>query len=632
MLTSCLLALAVRAHAGESAADDARRIAAILDYVAADYGGAVADGKVTSADEYAEQVGFLQDAASLAATLPPAAIEATAEIARLQSEVEHLAPPERVRAEALRVRREIMDAYKVVLAPSAPLSRDTGRRLYTESCAGCHGTTGGADTPTAAQLTPPPRNFRDPEVMEVLSPARAFNGVTDGVKGTAMPSYAQLPARERWDLAFYIFTLRHDADAEARGAATALTGAIPSMTPADLAALGDGVLAPGQVGTARADAIAWLRGIAPYGDDTTVSLVDARTGLDRALATLQRGDRVEARRLAGEAYLAGFEPHEATLRQVSPETVVRLEEAFLSVRSRIDDGASVDEVRGEVLRAQALLDDAEGLLAGAHGGRVAFVGALLVVLREGLEAALLLMLLLGYAGRQGAAATRQVHAGWLGAVGLGVVTWLASGWLIGLAGSRRELIEGSVTLLAAAVMLTAHHWLVAAAEGRRRAEGIRGALAGSAGRWTLPLLAFGAVYREAFEVVLFLQAIVLDGGSGMGPVLAGAGAAAALLVVLVAAILRLGRRIQPGPVLKWAGILLCVMAVAFVGKGLRSFQEAGIVPIHALGSLRLDLLGVFPTAETTLAQIGLVLALLVSAWWPMRREPAAGIEKGGASQ
>ena len=182
---------------------------------------------------------------------------------------------------------------------------------------------------------------------------------------------------------------------------------------------------------------------------------------------------------------------------------------------------------------------------------------------------------------------------------------------------RRPLSTlGPALLLAAGVMVTAHHWLVAAADGRRRVETLRGVLGGEMGRWTLTVLAFGAVYREAFEVVLFLQAIVLDGGTGSGPVLAGASVGVALLVTLVAAVLRLGRKIQPGPVLKWAGVLLCAMAVVFVGKGLRALQEAGVVPIHALGALRFDLLGVFPTVETSLAQLALLFALFASAWWP----------------
>jgi high-affinity iron transporter len=454
--------------------------------------------------------------------------------------------------------------------------------------------------------------------MTELSPARAFNGLTDGVKGTAMPSFEALTTQDRWNLAFYIFTLRHDADAEARGAELADEKQIERMSTADLAGVGDGSLAPGVA--AHDDAVAWLRGVAPYQTEERVSLAVARDGLDRALTALRAGDRVEARRLAGEAYLAGFEPHEESLRQAVPGQVARVEAGFLTVRAQIDDGASVAVVESEVRRTQALLDDAEASLGGARGAKLAFVGALLVVLREGLEAALLLLLLLGYAERQGAPAVRQVHAGWIAALGVGVLTWFASDSLIALAGARRELLEGGITLLAAGVLVTAHHWLVSAAEGRRRAAHIREQVfGGAAGRWTLTALAFGAVYREAFEVVLFLQAIALDGGTGTSAVLAGAAAAGVLLVGLVFAMLRLGRRVQAAPILKWAGILLCVMAVVFVGKGLRSLQEAGVVPIHSFGALRVGILGVFPTVETLGAQLALTLGLVASAWRPRWR-------------
>jgi len=56
--------------------------------------------------------------------------------------------------------------------------------------------------------------------------------------------------------------------------------------------------------------------------------------------------------------------------------------------------------------------------------------------------------------------------------------------------------------------------------------------------------------------------------------------------------------------------------VVFVGKGLRALQEAGVVPIHALGGLRLDILGIFPTVETAGAQVVLILGLAASALWP----------------
>ena len=79
---------------------------------------------------------------------------------------------------------------------------------------------------------------------------------------------------------------------------------------------------------------------------------------------------------------------------------------------------------------------------------------------------------------------------------------------------------------------------------------------------------------------------------------------------------------QPGPVLKWASILLCALAVVFVGKGLRALQEAGMVPIHSLGQMRVDVFGVYLTAETLLAQGFVLVALLGSAWW-RPQQPAA---------
>ncbi len=608
--------------APSTANDGARRLSAILDYVASDYAGAVDDGKIKSDDEYAEQVGFLDDAARFAAALPPAAFDAKAAVAKLQAEVKALASPQTVSADARAARRAVLDAYGVVLAPTAPLSLAEGKKLYAARCAVCHGATGGGDGVGGAALKPPPRNFRDPAVMRELTPARAFNGITDGVSGTAMPSFSMLTAQERWDLAYTIFTLRHDRAEEETGANIAATGKVPPLTVADLAGASDGDLTRAASNAFSPDTpnragavVAWYRGVAafPHG---AVTLDVARDGLDRALAALQSGDRAEAKSRVSEAYLAGFEPHEAPLRAASPELVTRVEEAFLGLRSQIDRGASASSLEGEIRRTQALLDDAEARLTGARGPRVAFVGSLLVALREGLEAALLLLLLLSYADRRGQGAKRWVHLGWIAALGAGVATWLASGALIALAGARRELIEGVVGLLAASVLVTAHHWIRSATDGRKRAADMKATLASGAGRASMALLAFGVVYREAFEVVLFLQAIALDGGTGNGPVLGGFAVGLAVLAVVVTALLRLGRKVKTGPLLTVVGILLSVMAVVFLGSGLRALQEAGIVPIHPFSGPRLDSLGIYPTLETAGAQLVLGLGLLASAFWP----------------
>src|SRR5688572_4329055 len=116
-----MIPLVMAAVAAEPSNEDARRLAAILDYVAADYAVAVSDGKITSEGEYAEQIGFLDDAATLAERLPPAEVDVTARVAFLKSQVEALASPSLIRSESLDLRGDVLEAYHVVLAPPGAL-------------------------------------------------------------------------------------------------------------------------------------------------------------------------------------------------------------------------------------------------------------------------------------------------------------------------------------------------------------------------------------------------------------------------------------------------------------------------------------------------------------------------------
>src|SRR6185312_9466516 len=96
-------------------------------------------------------------------------------------------------------------------------------------------------TDTAKDLHPTPARFDEAERMDVLSPLRAFNAVTYGVKGTSMPSFDVLGESDRWDLATYIFTLRN-APADAPRARVSLIAAGLTVGPQQLATLTDGDL------------------------------------------------------------------------------------------------------------------------------------------------------------------------------------------------------------------------------------------------------------------------------------------------------------------------------------------------------------------------------------------------------
>jgi high-affinity iron transporter len=297
----------------------------------------------------------------------------------------------------------------------------------------------------------------------------------------------------------------------------------------------------------------------------------------------------------------------------------------MALRELCHEGGEAPRVVRDALQVGALLDRAEESLAGGGGARVAFWGALIVILREGVEAALLVLLLLGVARRSAQAGsdapTSAVHVGWVFAVLAGVVTWFASAPLLRLGGARREVMEGVIALVAAAVLLYAGHFVLARLDAQRRVEALRARLAAPTTTrrrpWLLCGLGFLAVYREALEVVLFLRAIAL--GAPLGVVLAGAAAGGLLLVLFVALLGRVGRRLQPGPLLGASGTLLCALAVVLAGKGVRALQEAGVLGIRPLTVPRVEWLGLFPSLEGVLAQLLVLLAFLAVAAVALRR-------------
>lgn len=632
--TACAGSDPAGAPSDATVTEKVRRVGSILDYIAADYAIAVEDGGIVNQLEYDEQLVFLDDVARLAAALPDAGVDLASAIADIRAMVEAKAPPAQVADASRALRKQLMDGYGVVVAPASPPSLERGRELYATHCASCHGADGGADTPVARTLDPAPPSFLDADTMAGLSPVRAFNAITDGVEGTGMTSFGMLSASERWSLAFFVFTLRHDAGAIERGAGSVerAAGAV-TASRTRLANLRDEEItarlqAAGLSAEQAADALAYLRARAAF-EHTGAPMDPSRQHLAATVEAYRAGDPGSARSAAAAAYLDGFEPHEASLSAADTDLVIDLEQQFLALREAIGAGAAADEVEQRVLRIGTFLDRADDILAGETGNRVAFVSSLAILLREGLEGALLILLLLGIARRSGAAEddTRAVHAGWLAAVGLGVVTWFASGSLIAhIGGARRELIEGVVALIAAGVLLAVSHFVLARLDAARRVAALKERLAAATSsprrRLVLASLGFVAVYREAFETILFLRAIMLDAATSGWAVAAGAAAGIVILIAVVFAMAKLGKRLRPGPLLGALGLLLCVLAVALAGSGVRALQEAGVVGIAPIAGPRLDWFGLYPTAETVIAQGAVLAAFVVLAGWAVLRNRA----------
>lgn len=633
------LARPARAEAPAPAQDALRQVAGILEYIAGDYREAVGPaGEILNEAEYAEQLSLLGEADGLASQAGIAhGARVREELARLRAEIEQKAKPEAV-GQRCRVARDLLvTEHGLVLGPKTTPSLRRGKKLYTEQlCNTCHGDDGAADTEAAKQLDPPPANFLDPERVAAVSPHRAYYAITYGVEGTGMAKYPHLNDAERWSLAFYVLSLRHDAAQAERGKRAAkLLSSMPDQDAAALAALTDEDLAQRISGLAdpavRAEVLAYFRALAPFeapeparagSDDYALARRELRAGV----AAHGAGQVVQAKAHFVAAYLDGFEPHEAALAAHDAQLVRAIERELLEVREHAGDPAAKDEVAQRAARIEALLDRAG---ARERGGDAPFYGALAITLREGLEAVLLAGALLLLVRRRNAPElARYVHAGWLAAIALGFVTFFAASEV--LSGLQRELAEGIAALLAAVVLLGVTHWLLGQASAQRFmgfiARRLERAASGRNAAWGVFGLSFIAVYREAFEVVLFFQALLLDAGEATEKVWLGAGAGLAVLAIVALALRALGQRLKPRPLMLASSALLALLAFSLSGKGIRALQEAGIIPIHAIPFFELPTLGIHATAEGLITQGLLLLALLASAilpWLSTRKSPPA---------
>jgi high-affinity iron transporter len=366
-------------------------------------------------------------------------------------------------------------------------------------------------------------------------------------------------------------------------------------------------------------------------------VVRARELVDESLAAAQAGDRERASDLAREAYLDHFEYAEIPLRLRDPNLVLDLEFSFATLRNGIRDGAPLSELNSTAQELRVGLRKVDLRLAdpGLAAPILAFFFSFTILFREGLEAVLLLAILLGSleAGRA-RNFRRPLGLGVLGAVFASALVWVLATVVIDIAPLQRELLEGVTAVVAVAVLFAVTFWLVARLEQRRRMEFMRARTAGAIAAGSALAFAglgFTAVFREGFETVLFYQALILFAQGLLEWVALGAAAAAAALGVVGWAVLKLGKRLPVKQLLLAGASTLLLLSVAFAGNAVRSLQEGdwvSVTPIDGswarLPVYLAELTGIHPTREGIFVQLVLlgiyaVGAAYMFAWLPLRR-------------
>jgi high-affinity iron transporter len=624
MVLGLFCALLSLTPAAAAAGEDVQTAWRLLDYVAVDYGGAVENGKVVSASEYAEMREFAVTVDEKVAALPSTAAKPglVAESRAFKALIERKAPSGDVAAAARSLGARLLAAFPVPLGPRQAPDLVRSATLFQQNCASCHGATGDANTPMARQLDPPPIAFADRARASQRSPFALYQVINQGIEGTAMQSFAQLPDQDKWGLAYRASSFAYPEALAQEGkrlwdSDPALRSKIPDLNA--LSSLSEVQLAQ-QIGRDKAGPIiAYLRSSPVAVVAKVSSLAITRERLEQSLAAYRAGNHEAAKRLALSAYLDGFEPVEPMLSGRNPTLLAKVEQSMGALRAGIAAGADPAEIAARVAEIRALVNEADAALAPDQASNAsAFVGAFTILLREGLEALLIVVAMLAFLNKaERPELTRPVHVGWTGALAAGALTWWVATSLISVSGASRELTEGFGSLLAAAVLLFVGIWMHGKAQAgqwqRYIREKLHNALARDS-RWFLFSLAFIAVYREVFETILFFTAMATEGS--IGGLIAGGLVGCVALGTIAVAMLRFSQRLPIGKFFSYSSALVAILAVVLAGKGVAALQEAGLIAIHPLAALpRISVLGLFPTLQGIAAQVGTLIALLLGFVW-----------------
>ncbi len=611
------------ADSGESS----RVLVHTLNYLSQDYAGAVKDGKVISQSEFKEMKDFgqstIRDLKEIAPTWSQVdSITISAMVYHLDSLIQQNAPFEVVSPLAIQIRDKVITASGLKITPSVYPSLANGKIVYKTECVKCHGANGIGNGPEGKGLNPPPRNLQDDEKIRPLSAFFVFNTVRLGVEGTGMKAHPTLDDNQVWDVAFYVLSLRYqEYKNDPRFKEEGTRNLLDSLSVEKVSTTSDVEFLKQYNVTDSAKArllLAAIRLNQPIHHSSDF-ITTAIKYLDGAMDLYNQGKFTEAAQLSTLAYLEGIEPLEMQLKSNDPQLMSSLEEQMHHLSHMMEQHQPAIEVHDSLISAKKSIVIASKLIdKKEYSFILALLMAMSILLREGLEAFLVIMVILSVlkaAELKNAAA--WVHAGWVLAILAGSVIWMVSGHIISNQVEHMELMEGVISIFAVFMLLYVGFWLHGKSEIGKWKDYVTTKMKGavkSESMIGLAGLSFFVVFREVFESVLFLSALNIEAaGKQSNAIVLGVVIAFVIVIVLAIILLRFSAKLPIPQLFKVSSAVMSLLAVVLAGKGIHSLQETGYAPIHGLHVMRLELIGLFPTIETCLAQAA-VIVVLVFVW------------------
>jgi len=595
-----------------------QRLLQLVDYVGVDYREAVRDGVVINPEEYAEMQDFVAAISEQITDLPDTAtlVSISEQAQQLALLVNRKSDPDQVAALSSNLHQQLVSSYDIVVVPRKTPDLERGQLLYSQHCTSCHGASGDGTGALAETMEPSPTNFLDRARFRERTLYGLYSTISQGVEGTGMAAYSEFSEHERWSLAFYVGQLALESTEVDTGSALWSANQSRKISSIEQLTTTSPAQALQSLGLTGQQTLAFLRRhpAALFEGGKQSPLVFSTAQLEASRAAYEADNRDGAYNLAVNAYLEGFELVENSLDAVDSNLRREIEAAMTNYRNLIRKGKSQAEVNAASLEITALLSDAQFKLKETRlSGETAFLSALMILLREGLEAILVIAALAAFLSKTGRReGTVYLYGGVVAALLMGGITWLVSTTLIEIGGASREMTEGIAAITAALVLFYVGFWLHNKTSARQWQHFIESSIKKALSKgtlWGLAGLSFIAVYREVFETVLFYQALwIQTDGAGQDMIFYGLLTGSAVLLVLAWLIMRFSTRLPLRQFFAVSGAFMFMLAIIFTGKGIAALQEAGKIPLDPVALPSIELLGIYPNYQGLIAQ-GILLIL-----------------------
>uniref|UniRef100_UPI00403E1F44 FTR1 family iron permease n=1 Tax=Pasteurella multocida TaxID=747 RepID=UPI00403E1F44 len=347
--------------------------------------------------------------------------------------------------------------------------------------------------------------------------------------------------------------------------------------------------------------------------------------IQQAMNLYQQGEQKKAMLAVQDTYFDVFESSgmENKIGARDSNMKAELEGYFTRLVSLIKANASSDQLQQQANQlAQGLSKSVEMLQGGKQSHWSMFLYSLLIILREGLEALLIVAAIVTYLIKnQHQDKLPVIRQSVYVALIASLITAVIFQFVFANAGASRELLEGFTMMIAVVMLFMMSYWLLSKVEAQNWQRYLEGKLSSALttgsliGLW---LTSFLAAYREGAETVLFYYALVADATSAVSYLYLFAGLVVGIVILTVCYLIMRYTvvKLPLKPFFMFTGTFMYLMAFVFAGKSVLELIEGKLFePTLIVGAPEISWLGIYPYLETLIPQVILLIAALFALFY-----------------